>query len=75
MCEAPGTGMLRLDRAGRKLHGVVTCGCGERAIPISGAADDHPALGIDYEPLPNLRPAGLIGSEQAAPQHRPPGRP
>jgi hypothetical protein len=62
--------MLRLDREGRRLHGVVACGCGERAIPISEAANGPATLGIDYEPLPDLRSAKLIGSEQASPRGR-----
>jgi hypothetical protein len=65
MCEALGTGILRLDRRRRKLHGVIACGCGERAIPISEAANGRPTLGIDYEPLADRRPADLTESEEA----------
>ena len=65
MCEMPGTGMLRFDRRRRKLHGVIACGCGQRAVPISGAANGVPTLDIDYEPLPRLRPADSTEAEEA----------
>ncbi len=54
MCDRPGTGMLRLDRRTGKLHGVVTCGCGERTIPIPETADGPLSMGIHYEPRPEL---------------------
>jgi hypothetical protein len=65
MCEAPGTGRLRLDRHHRRLHGVIACGCGERAVPIPEPATGVPTLGIDYEPLPDLAPADATGSDEA----------
>ena len=56
MCEALGTGLLRLDRKKRKLYGVVSCGCGERSVPIAEAADGRLTLAIDYQAQPDLRP-------------------
>jgi len=65
MCETPGTAVLRFDRRRRKLRGVIACGCGERGVPISEAANGLPTHGIDYEPRPDLRPRDLTESEEA----------
>jgi hypothetical protein len=57
--------MLRLDRDDGKLHGFLSCGCGERAVAIPETADAHLSMGIDYAPRPDLRRADLIASSQA----------
>lgn len=72
MCRSPGTGMLRLDRERNKLHGVVSCGCGERSVPIAETADGRLTLGIDYRPQPELPSRG--GESPASDRHRGIGR-